>query len=299
MPKPGYKLPVALVLLLLAALAIFVHRRASLLVAPPRTFTHQTPSDFGVANWQEVSFTTEDGVRLSGWYIPPQMEPGAALIFVHGLGSHRGSMLDQAAVLARDGYGALLFDLRAHGLSHGRKSSWGQAEVADVAAAFRFLQAQPEVDASRIGLIGHSMGGAIAIRAAVQLPEIRLVIAESVYTNFSENAERLAVSFARLPKWTGPLVLPWAEQIAGVNSDELAPIHDIAKLAPRPILLTQGGQDGTIPSRNGGALFGTAVAPKERLVIPQAGHNNLFQTDPALMTKRLRRFLAENFSATD
>lgn len=62
--------------------------------------------------------------------------------------------------------------------------------------------------------MGHSMGGAIAIRAAVQLPEIRLVIAESVYTNFGENAERLAVSFAEC-EFTGPLVLPWAEQIAG------------------------------------------------------------------------------------
>lgn len=299
MPKPGYKLPVALVLMVLIGLAVFVHSRAKLLVSPPRSFTHQTPSDFGIENWQAVSFTTEDGVWLSGWYIPPQAEPGAALIFVHGLGSHRGSMLDQAAVLAQDGYGALLFDLRAHGLSHGRKSSWGLAEVADVAAALRFLQAQPEVDAGRIGLVGHSMGGAIAIRAAVQLPEIRLVVAESVYTNFSENAERLAVSFARLPKWTGPLVLPWAEQIAGVDSNDLAPIRDIAQLAPRPILLIQGGQDGTIPSRNGGALFGTAVSPKERLVIPQAGHNDLFQAAPNLMTKRLRRFLAENLSSSN
>lgn len=294
MPKLGYKLPVALVLLLLLALAGFVHSRARRLVAPPRTFTQQTPSDFGIADWQEITFTTEDNLQLSGWYIPPQAEAGAALIFVHGLGSNRSDLLDQAAMLAKEGYGALLFDLRAHGRSEGKQSSWGLAEVADVQAALAFLQAQPAVDPTKISIIGHSLGGAIAIRAAAQLPQIRLVVAESVYTNFAGNAARLTVSFARLPDWTAPLIMPWAEWIAGVDSSQLAPLQEVASLAPRPILFIQGGRDKTVHVSNGSTLYDTAVSPKERLLVPSAGHNNLFETDPELMTERLRRFLVQN-----
>jgi uncharacterized protein len=299
MPKPDYKLPVALVLFLLIALSGFVHSRARRLVAPPRSFTQQTPDDFGIDNWHDVTFTTDDGLQLSGWYVPPHADGGAALIFMHGLGSSRGSLLDQAGMLAEQGYGALLFDLRAHGRSEGKQSSWGQAEVMDVQAALHFLQAQPDVDPAKIGIVGHSMGGAIAIRAAAQLPEIRLVVAQSVYTNFADNAERLTVSFARLPAWTAPLIMAWAEWIAGVDSNQLAPLHEVASLAPRPILFIQGGRDKTVHVRNGSTLYETAVPPKERLLIPDAGHNDLFQTDPEIMTRRLRRFLAQNLLATD
>ena len=296
MRKLGYKRPVVVLLFLLITLLGLLHSRARRLVAPPRTFTHQTPSNFGITTWQEVTFSTSDGLQLAGWFIPSQGQDGATLIFVHGLGSNRSALLDQAAMLAEQGYGALLFDLRAHGRSQGDKSSWGLAEVADVEAALAFLQAQPAVDPHRIGILGHSMGGAIAIRAAAQLSEIRLVVAESVYTNFENNQERLTVSFARLPEWTAPPVLRWAEMIAGVNSSQLAPLQEVASIAPRPILFIQGGQDKTVHVSNGSTLFETAVAPKERLLIPNAGHNNLFETDPELMTRRLRRFLAQNLN---
>ncbi|MAT99237.1 MAG: hypothetical protein CL608_19020 [Anaerolineaceae bacterium] len=297
MGKPGYKFPVVLILVLIL-LAGFVHSRSRRLVAPPRTLTHQTPDDFGIANWRDVTFTTADGLQLSGWYVPPQAEEGTALIFVHGLGSNRGALLDQAAVLAKEGYGALLFDLRAHGRSQGKQSSWGLAEVADVRAALHFLQAQPEIDPARIGIVGHSMGGAIAIRAAAQMPEIRLVVAESVYTNFAGNEERLIISFARLPAWTAPLIMDWAEWIAGVDSNQLAPLREVASLAPRPILFIQGGRDKTVHVSNGSTLYDTAVPPKERLLIPCAGHNNLFETDPELMTQRLLQFLEQNLKSS-
>lgn len=170
--------------------------------------------------------------------------------------------------------------------------------MADVAAALNFLQAQPEVTPDKIGIVGHSMGGAIAIRAATQLPEIRLVVAQSVYTNFSDNEARLTVPFARLPAWSAPWIMDWAERIAKVDSEQLAPLRDVAAIAPRPILFIQGGRDKTVRVSNGTTLFETAVSPKERLLIPCAGHNNLFETDPELMTRRLQLFLVENLLHT-
>ncbi|VAW41246.1 hypothetical protein MNBD_CHLOROFLEXI01-3205, partial [hydrothermal vent metagenome] len=218
-------------------------------------------------------------------------QENGTLIFVHGLGNNRSALLDQAAMLAEQGFGALLFDLRAHGRSQGKQSSWGQQEVADVEAALTFLQQQPEVNSDKIGIVGHSMGGAIAIRAAAQLPEIKVVVAESVYTNFAQNQARLTVSFARLPDWTAPIIMPWAEALAGVDSGQLAPLQEVAAISPRPILFIQGGRDKTVHVQNGSILYEAAVSPKERLLIPDSGHNNLFQTDPQQMSLRLSQFL--------
>ncbi|MCP4416290.1 MAG: alpha/beta fold hydrolase [Chloroflexi bacterium] len=287
-----YSYPVLLLGTAVLLLAFF-HNRATQLVAPPRSYTHQTPANFGISDWQDITFTTSDGLQLSGWYIPAQGKDGATLIFVHGLGSNRSSLLDQAAMLAADGYGAILFDLRAHGRSEGEKSSWGLLEVADIEAALIFLQQQSEVNSEKIGVIGHSMGGAIAIRAAAQIPAINVVVAENTYTNFADNKARLTVSFARLPEWTAPLIMRWAEAIAGVDSSQLAPLKEVAAISPRPILFIQGGHDKTVHVQNGSILFETAVSPKEHLLIPAAGHNNLFQSDSELLSQRLNKFLTQ------
>src|SRR2546429_683874 len=64
--------------------------------------------------YQDVSFRTADGVRLSAWYLPSRNS--AAVVLLPGSGSTRTAVLSQAAVLARHGYGALLVDTRGHGL---------------------------------------------------------------------------------------------------------------------------------------------------------------------------------------
>ncbi|VAW43294.1 hypothetical protein MNBD_CHLOROFLEXI01-1931, partial [hydrothermal vent metagenome] len=67
-------------------LATFLNSRAYRLVAPPRSYTNQTPTSFGITNWQDITLTTSDGLQLSGWYIPPAGQENGTLIFVHGLG---------------------------------------------------------------------------------------------------------------------------------------------------------------------------------------------------------------------
>src|SRR5437868_1998638 len=64
---------------------------------------------------QGARFTTRDGLRLAGWFVPPRN--GATVVLVHGLGQGRQGLLPEAGVLLEAGYGVLLFDLRAHGES--------------------------------------------------------------------------------------------------------------------------------------------------------------------------------------
>jgi uncharacterized protein len=68
-----------------------------------------------------VTMSTSSGLRLHGWYVPSRN--GAAVAVMHGTGSNRLGVADHARLLARSGYGVLIFDLHGHGESNGRSTS--------------------------------------------------------------------------------------------------------------------------------------------------------------------------------
>ena len=76
------------------------------------------PNHLGVP-YEDVKFTTGDGLELEGWYIPSRN--GAAVIAFPG----RNGPQKPARMLARHGYGVLLFDRRGEGESEGEPNSWG------------------------------------------------------------------------------------------------------------------------------------------------------------------------------
>ncbi len=167
------------VVLMLAAVGLAVGiawRHADAFLHPRRHLPVETPADRGLA-YRDVAFSSADGLTLQGWYIPSQN--GAAIIAGHGIGASR--LLNPVEVLARQGYGVLAFDWRAHGESEGDLCTFGYHEVRDVEGALAWLQAQPDVDPARIGILGESMGAVTAIRAAAELPGIRAVVADSPY----------------------------------------------------------------------------------------------------------------------
>src|SRR5205085_4257994 len=122
-----------------------------------------------------VLFPAADGGRLSGWCVPSSN--GDAVVLLHGAGSRRSAVLDHAAVLARAGYGVLLFDARGHGKSGGRAMDFGWYGDRDVNGAVQFLTQQRDVGQGRILAVGLSMGGEEAIGAAASNPRICGVVA--------------------------------------------------------------------------------------------------------------------------
>ncbi|MGB3715729.1 MAG: hypothetical protein WA996_14970 [Candidatus Promineifilaceae bacterium] len=102
-----------------------------------------TPADYGW-DYEEVSFSTADGLTLRGWYIPSRNE--AAVILAHSIGSNRVSMLPLADLLARHDYGVLLFDIRTHGESEVTVLPFGGDEAEDVICAATYLQTRDELD---------------------------------------------------------------------------------------------------------------------------------------------------------
>jgi uncharacterized protein len=118
-----------------------------------------------------VSFFSE-GIKLAGdLYLPDDLARGekrAGIVLCHGYTGVRNLYLpDNASVLNETGYVVLNFDYKGWGDSEGPKTRLAPySRVADVQAALTLLAAQPEVEASRLGLYGTSYGGATVVWVA-------------------------------------------------------------------------------------------------------------------------------------
>ncbi len=113
------------------------------------------------------TFITRDHVRLAARLrTPPGHAPFGCVVFVHGLGSDKDSPRNVviAEALLDRGIASLLFDLSGHGDSTSDPRGAG-AMLDDVTAAFRWVCLQAEIDPSRIGVAGSSMGATIALQA--------------------------------------------------------------------------------------------------------------------------------------
>ena len=118
--------------------------------------------------YEDVSFRSTDGLTLHGWYVPSRN--GAAVIAFPG----RNGPQDQARMLARHGYGVLVFDRRGEG-AQGQPNGWGWGGGRDVKGAIAFLQ-QRGID--RIGGIGLSVGGELMLQVAAETPQLDAVVSE-------------------------------------------------------------------------------------------------------------------------
>ncbi|HEU4400431.1 MAG TPA: alpha/beta hydrolase, partial [Actinomycetota bacterium] len=131
---------------------------------------------------EEVSFPTEDGLRLAGWFVPAAGSPGRrsreprspAVLVCNGNAGNRSLRAPLAAALARAGLAVLLFDYRGYAANPGRPTEAGLA--ADARAALAYLAARPEVDPARLVYFGESLGAAVALRLAVERPPAALVL---------------------------------------------------------------------------------------------------------------------------
>ena len=123
-----------------------------------------------------VSFTTSDGVRLSGRVFGPQ-SAGAGVVLTHMLPADQTSWFAEAAHLAGAGYRVLTFDLRGYcpggdgGCSEGQKDV--NAVPTDLTAALAFLRSDGP---TRVALIGASVGGTASLVVASGREDVPAVI---------------------------------------------------------------------------------------------------------------------------
>ncbi|MEX1072076.1 MAG: alpha/beta fold hydrolase [Chloroflexota bacterium] len=247
-----------------------------------------TPADLGLL-YEDVRFTTDDGVTLSGWLIGAGRETHAAVVLMHGFSWHRLPWLAGFVPWLQRRYNVLQFDFRGHGSSDDALITLGTLEQRDVAAAVRFLAGR---GLGPIALMGISMGGSVAIMAAPDLP-VAAVVADAAYAELSDPiANRMRDSGLPMVGFGARLVVGAASIRARVRLR--SPIHQVARIAPRGLLLISPSADRLVSPAQAERLFHAAGEPKELLVVQGAAHAEAHAAAPELYERRVLDFLARH-----
>ncbi|GAB7389364.1 alpha/beta hydrolase [Bacillaceae bacterium] len=273
------------------------------LTHPARKPLEDSPDRHGL-RYENVTFVSEDGVTLKGWWIParanghPQREEAGAksIIFAHGYRENRVYQklpaLELAKMFLRHGYDVFLFDFRNSGESGGKVTSVGQWEKLDLLAAVR--EVRKRNPNGKIGLIGFSMGAVTAVLAAAESKDVSAVVADSPFANLREYlSENLSV-WSGLPDFPfTPMIMTIIPPLTGIDPDAVDPRAAVAKLSPRPLLLIHGDADRSIPYQDSQQLFEAYKGADVSLwLVPGAGHVESFAKYPQEYAKRVLAFFA-------
>lgn len=212
-----------------------------------------TPAILGLT-YEAVQFEAEDGVKLSGWFIPAE-EASRIVLFFHGNAGNISHRLESIALFHRLGLSVFIIDYRGYGQSEGSPSE--SETYLDAAAAWRYLVEERGSEPEQIIIFGRSLGGAVATWLAHNHPPKALII-ESTFTSVPDMG---AGQYPFLP----------VRLLARIQYNSLERIPQINV----PILIVHSPEDEIIPYSHGQQLFQAANEPKTFLQL-RGGHNEGF-----------------------
>ena len=218
----------------------------------PVSALSMTPKDMGL-EFEEVTFVSEDDVRLSGWWIPHDKARGT-IIHCHGNAGNISDRVWMAADMHRLGVNVFLFDYRGYGASKGIPTEKGTYR--DARAAYEVVRARYEdAEAPPVIVHGQSLGGAVATQLAVDKP-VKGLIVESSFTSTMDMARRL---------------YPWlpVSMLCQFRYNSAAKVGNVHA----PALYAHSREDDLVPFDMGRQLYELAAEPKEFVEL-RGGHND-------------------------
>jgi len=219
----------------------------------------RTPSNIGL-DFEDVYFTTEDGYKLHGWFIPGKGD--FTFIWFHGNAGNIGDRLDYIELLHHNvGASILIFDYRGYGLSEGVPSEPGLHLDGYAAMDFLTDHLYPEGNAENIILLGRSLGSAVAIKLA-SIYEVKLLVIEAPFPSIVALAKH---NYPYLPE-----VL--FNRMFKARYDSRLAMESLRV----PLMVIHGGEDSIVPIKMGRKLYESADVPKYFYSVDGADHNDTY-----------------------
>ncbi|MCI0598990.1 MAG: alpha/beta fold hydrolase, partial [Beijerinckiaceae bacterium] len=207
--------------------------------------------------FQELSVTTEDGLDLTGWYIPA-VSKAFTIVFFHGNGDSLRTIAFIANPYVVAGYGFLLAEYRGYSGLPGSPTETGL--YADGRAFLNKLIASGIEDKTLI-LMAHSLGTGVATQMALEFNAGGLLL----MAPFLSIPRMAQIRFPVFP--AKYLTLDRYENFKKVPNLHL------------PLLIAHGGRDWVIPPSQGRQLFELANEPKQFHFMPAKDHTGLLDSD--------------------
>jgi fermentation-respiration switch protein FrsA (DUF1100 family) len=250
-------------------------------------FTHlaraKTASGNLGAPYETVAFRTSDGLRLNGWFVPSR-NGATVIVFPGKKGTQR-----HARMLVRHGYGVLVFDRRGEGESEGDPNAFGWAFDRDLKGALSFLRGRADVESSRIGGLGLSVGGEALLQTAAETKDLKAVVSEGAGSrSVREDVVRSRLSKVPEIAVSGVLTVGTAlfsNQLPPPSLKTLTP-----KIAPTPVFFIYA-KNGAGGEDNNPDYYEAADEPKQIWKI-DTSHTHGLDARPREYERRLTRFFA-------
>lgn len=223
-----------------------------------------------------VVFEGRDGKPLSGWFVPAPPEvakPWPVVMLAYGYGGFKEQMAGYARSIHEGGFATFLFDMSGSGLRKGEPVTFGYKERWQMMDAANCLRSRDDVDATRIGALGVSMGGAATLLAAAEDPGIKAVVADSSYADlFGMVRPGISAFISPRALFLAPMIVRCAEAMLGMKSGEVRPDEAAARLGDRPLFVIHGDCDSLTDPHSAHRLYEAASGPRELWVVPECGH---------------------------
>ena len=221
------------------------------------------------------------------------------LILLHGFNARKEHMLPFAGRMTAAGFRCVIYDSRGHGDSGGTYATFGAREKDDLR---RVVEAARTVVGGQglgpLGLLGYSMGGAVAIQSQPEMPEVKAVASIAAFAEFREVILGQAAG-----AWRGlgtpllPLVRWETRWRAGFDPWDIRPL-EAAKHLTCPLFLAHGTADALVPASEMQRLASAAGAQvRELLEIKDATHGNVFVTGGDALWSKLAVFFVRELAA--
>lgn len=266
---------------------VFIAGVMILTACAQKAFYYPDHEDYGSPTqadlpYEEVWFHSADGTKLHGWFVPakgvdsPRNALGTVVHF-HGNAQNLSAHWHGIKWLPEQGFNVFLFDYRGYGKSE-NKSPNQQGLFDDSNAALNHVRQRTDVDKNKLLIFGQSLGGtnAIVVVGAGNRAGVKAVAIEATFSSYSDIAN---------------------DKISGAGillRNQYSAKNHVANIAPIPLLLLHGTNDGVIAHRHSQILFDLAREPKQLILIEKGGHLNLSDVArdyPQILTRFFRQHL--------
>jgi pimeloyl-ACP methyl ester carboxylesterase len=241
---------------------------------------------------QALKFNVSGEGPRDGWFFPG-LKSAPTIVLCPAYQSSRGEVLTMASAMQDQQYNVLVFDFSGHGSANGR-STLGLKEVSELRAAIDAVANRGDVDASRFGLWGVSLGAYVALAEASADPRVRAVAAESPY-NRPEDMVENQIRHAGLGSI--PLVISASKAIFGwMNSAfrNVPPLNvRLNKLSGVAQLYLESPEEPALADSTT-ALFRISPTPHELVVLQHGNYAGMPDDEKRKYENRVVSFFLVN-----
>lgn len=227
---------------------------------------------------------------IDAWHVPGTRD--AVVLLFHGFGRNHLRSWRYGAFLNQAGYHVVAIDFRSSRWKGRKPTTLGHFELEDAQAALDWVRAEPAFAGFRIGIMGESLGGAVALLTAARNPFVAATVADCAFASGRLALEDSCERWARVPRWPSAEILRTvARTFTGCDPGLVDVLGEAQALADRPVLFIHGMKDNRLAPDQSRQLWKAAGSKDPLWLMPEVGHNEGWLKHRVLYEQRVASFL--------